>query len=286
MIGIVGNGFVGKATSLFGSKHIKTMIYDIDSTKCDPLNTTMEDIVHNCDLIFICVPTPMKPSGECDTSIVEKCISTIRAIQTTINNNSHIVVRSTVPVGFCAQWRVNHMPEFLTEANWEKDFKQTEQWIIGVADILNYRDFEEHISKLLQTAHDHGQIRSPNKTFVDTDTSEFIKYARNCYLAVKLSLCNEFYDFCLVRDIDYEYAMGIAANDKRIGKDYINVPGPDGKKGWGGVCLPKDTCSFAQQQRKAGLNPLILQSAIDRNNQYDRKEQDWFDKKNKGRTYT
>lgn len=293
IIGVVGNGFVGQATSLFASKHVSLLVYDIDPTKCNPKNLSMSELVTDCDIIFICVPTPMKENGECDTSIVENCIREIQDISKKLNPENdtnekfikHIVVRSTVPVGFCAKWGVNHMPEFLTEARWKNDFKETEQWIVGVADHLNYRDFESKITMLLQYAQQYGQILSAKKTFMDTDSTEFVKYVRNCYLAVKLSLCNEFYDFCKVKGIDYDNAMNVAASDKRIGQHYINVPGPDGKKGWGGVCLPKDTKSFANQQRAIGLNPLVLESAIERNTLYDRKEQDWLCLKNKGRTF-
>lgn len=288
MIGIVGNGFVGQATSLFANTHVQLLIYDIDPSKCNPKGLSMNELVHDCDIIFICVPTPMKENGECDTSIVEKCIIDILAIneiQKEKKEKNHIVVRSTVPVGFCAKWGVNHMPEFLTEARWKDDFKETEQWIVGVADNLDYRDFESRITLLLQQAQQCGQIVSSKKIFMDTDSTEFIKYVRNCYLAVKLSLCNEFYDFCRVKGIDYNNTMSVAASDKRIGQHYIGVPGPDGKKGWGGVCLPKDTRSFANQQRAVGLDPIVLESAIARNNAYDRKEQDWLCLKNKGRTF-
>lgn len=282
IIGIVGNGFVGQATSLFANANVQLLVYDIDPNKCNPRGLSMSELVQDCDIIFICVPTPMKENGECDTSIVEKCIIGINELQ---KEKKHIVVRSTVPVGFCAKWGVNHMPEFLTEARWKDDFKETEQWIVGVADNSNYRDFEACITVLLQQSHQHGQIVSSKKTFMDTDSTEFIKYVRNCYLAVKLSLCNEFYDFCQVKGIDYNNAMLVAAGDKRIGQHYIGVPGPDGKKGWGGVCLPKDTRAFVNQQRAVGLDPIVLESAITRNNKIDRIEQDWLCSKNKGRTF-
>ena len=62
-IGIVGNGFVGNATSLFKSRDVDVVIYDKDPNRCVPPDTSLQSLF-NCDFVFICVPTPMnKPSG-------------------------------------------------------------------------------------------------------------------------------------------------------------------------------------------------------------------------------
>ena len=55
--GIIGNGFVGNATSLLSCADNECIIYDIDPSKCNPLNTTLNDI-YSCDIIFIAVPSP------------------------------------------------------------------------------------------------------------------------------------------------------------------------------------------------------------------------------------
>jgi UDPglucose 6-dehydrogenase len=296
-IGIIGNGFVGQATRLFETGHdssvppqranVNALIYDIVPEKCVPIGLTLKDMVEQTHVVFICVPTPTNQQGECDTTIVKQCINDLHILTDSMSEQSRpfIVVRSTVPIGFCEQYHVNHMPEFLTEANWRHDFHMCELWVIGVADTPRYRDFEVLMGELLNTAHRNGCIKFVNKRYVDTNTSEFIKYGRNCFLAVKLSLCNEYYAFCTASGINYNEAISIIGDDRRIGTRYTSVPGVDGKKGWGGTCLPKDTCAFSKQFQSIGVQCPVLDAAILRNNQIDRPEQDWKDDENKGRTF-
>lgn len=280
-IGIIGNGFVGQATSLFKCVDIDVLMYDIVPDKCDPKGLTLLNIVNRSDIIIICVPTPMKESGECETGIVESCIRDIRSINPSESKN--IVVRSTVPVGFCNLHGVHHMPEFLTEANWKDDFKKCEMWVVGIYD--NDLKFKEIIKSVIEIAKLYGKISQNTIEFVDTDTSEFVKYGRNCFLAVKLSLCNEYFNFCENKKIDYKRAINIVGNDRRIGNLYTNVPGPDGKRGWSGTCLPKDMTSFLYQFNESNVSSYIIKSAIKRNNECDRIDQDWKNKSNKGRTF-
>ena len=92
-IGIVGNGFVGGATSLLvDNKNL--IIYDKDETKIYPKNMEIKDL-KTCSLIFICVPTPMISSGECYLGMVEDAVSSIKKIIDPVK--TQIVLRSTVP---------------------------------------------------------------------------------------------------------------------------------------------------------------------------------------------
>jgi UDPglucose 6-dehydrogenase len=285
-IGIIGNGFVGKATQLFQCERISVKIYDIDPEKCVPLGTTLNDLVMGCDIIFICVPTPSKESGECYTGIVEKCIQSIRlelSNSTVRVSEPFIVVRSTVPPGFCKKWNVYHMPEFLTERNWKKDFFETKHWIVGCPDTCTTIDrFSRYIVDLFQTAKREGCIAHDNVELTHTNYSEMVKYGRNAFLAVKLSFCNEMYAYCKALDIDYAEFRRQFILDRRISPNHTSVPGPDGKLGYGGTCLPKDIASFAHEMEQAGLTPYVLNASIDRNTRIDRPEQEWT--KDEGRS--
>lgn len=84
-IGIIGNGFVGKATKLLKSVSINVIVYDIRAEACEPLGTTLNDI-ELCDLIFICLPTPLNHDGKFYTKIIEDTISKI--------NNPYKIIRS------------------------------------------------------------------------------------------------------------------------------------------------------------------------------------------------
>ena len=90
-IGIIGNGFVGKAVA-YGFRDQKPLIYDINPDA----STHSFDEVANCKYLFICLPTPMvsETGGEANTSIVEECLE--RLYQ---NKDQVILLKSTVPVG-------------------------------------------------------------------------------------------------------------------------------------------------------------------------------------------
>jgi UDPglucose 6-dehydrogenase len=266
-IGVIGNGFVGKATSNFSNSLVSLNIYDIDPSKCVPENTTLETIAR-CDLVFICVPTPMSSDGACSTKIVTSVVRDLKRL-----GDCFIIVRSTVPIGFCALEKVMFMPEFLTEANFEQDFYSNPLWIVGVDDTSEI--FRRKIQMLLDTAQAENKIVSNDVRFVTTREAEAIKYFRNCFLAVKVSFCNEFYTLCQHHEIDYSVIAAVGAGDQRIGQSHTRVPGPDGLRGFGGTCFPKDMASLIHQFKLTDRPSPLLIAAQMRNNSYDRSEQDW-----------
>ena len=100
-IGIIGFGYVGKAMDSVLSPHYKVRTYD---TNGNGSSTKVEDVIKKSEVIFVCVPTPMKKDGSCDTSIVEKVISGINktAKGKWYNPDSElktVVIKSTVPPG-------------------------------------------------------------------------------------------------------------------------------------------------------------------------------------------
>ena len=100
-IGIIGFGYVGKAMDSVLSPHYKVRTYD---TNGNGSSTKVEDVIKKSEVIFVCVPTPMKKDGSCDTSIVEKVIKDINRIAKGkwYNPDSElktVVIKSTVPPG-------------------------------------------------------------------------------------------------------------------------------------------------------------------------------------------
>lgn len=274
-IGIIGNGFVGQATMLLQNPEVDILVYDIDPNKCIPKNISLENL-SICDIIFIAVPTPMNPDGSCHLNIVESVVGTLKVECP----NSHIVVRSTVPVGTCDRLQVNFMPEFLTEKNWRNDFYNCDRWIFGSYTHDN-KDLRRKISKLLFTAQRYNKIKLNNFVFVTNKEAEMIKYFKNTFLAVKVSYCNELEEFCRNKNINYETVRQIATEDERIGKSHTVVPGHDGHRGFSGTCFPKDTNSLLYEMNNVGMKSYILESAIKRNQEVDRTNNDWNE--NKGR---
>jgi UDPglucose 6-dehydrogenase len=109
-----------------------------------------------------------------------------------------------------------------------------------------------------------------------------IKYVRNCFLALKVSFCNEIEEYCTKKEINYENVRNLAMMDNRIGSSHSVVPGHDGSRGYGGTCFPKDMNALTTEMEKIGMKSYILRNSIIRNEEHDRSKKDWF--ANKGRS--
>lgn len=264
-IGIVGGGFVGSATALLACDKIDVIIYDRDYIRCKPSNIKKEDLL-SCDVVFVCVPTPSYASGGCNTKIVESCITEMKELGV-----RRLVLRSTVPPGTSEKLDVMFMPEFLTEANWPKDFFNCSTWVFGV------RNEEEKklLTDIMTTAKSCGVISSDNCMFVGSKEAELIKYTRNNFLAVKIGFFNEIYHLCDAIGADYGKVREGVIADSRIGQSHSCVPGYDGHYGFGGTCLPKDTSALAKFMDDNDVSCFIIKAAVERNKLVDRPERDW-----------
>lgn len=269
-IGIIGGGFVGKATSGFKNSKNNVYIYDLQPELCSPPETTMDDI-YNCSIVFICVPTPMSEDGSCHVNIVENVVKDLKN-----NNVPHIVIRSTVPVHLSKNLGVHFMPEFLTEKSWKSDFANCSSWVIGTnPNVPNNSKFQRIMIDIIKTCYQEDIIVSPNTVFLTTSEAELVKYVRNCFLSTKVAFCNEIFRFCDKTDIDYETIRYAFSIDPRIGESHTAVPGHDGKFGFGGTCFPKDTSSLLYQFKNHEVEAPVLNAVQYRNLNIDRPEKDW-----------
>lgn len=269
-IGIIGNGFVGKATNQLRCKDIEILAYDINPDFCYPTGLQLTDL-NKCEILFISVPTPMSKDGSCHLGIVKSVLLDLK----NINYNGFIVLRSTVPVGTSDELNCYFMPEFLTEKNYVLDFINNKDWIFGLLGKESDLLFELKIRELFTLAFENNCIKSTCLHFLTNKEAEMVKMFRNCFLATKVSFCNEVFEFCEKIGINYENIRKVAANDDRILHSHTIVPGHDGKKGFGGTCFPKDTSSLKHEMTKNGMKPYILEAIIERNEKVDRPEKDW-----------
>ena len=104
--------------------------------------------------------------------------------------------------------------------------------------------------------------------------AEMIKYLTNCFLACKVSLANEFAQVAEKVGADWDTVWGIASTDERLGESHWKVPGPDGKKGFGGSCFPKDVNGMIRFMSNNGILPHTLLGAWLKNTEV-RPERDW-----------
>lgn len=245
-IGIVGQGFVGTAVREQFRKTFDVLTYDkFNLEQCgiytkDTYNTDIlnnpSTLVEHCDVIFICVPTPMFEDGECDTSIVESVIEDISKEASSQNRKVIAVVKSTVPPGTTNMLNkinpnvnVVFSPEFLTEANAIEDFANQTRVILGV----EYAETVEPLLNLFNTGIPQAEI-----ILINSKEAEMTKYTTNLFLATKVSFFNDIYSLCEKLNINYDNVIEATMHDPRIGNSHYSVPGPDGDRGFGGHCFP------------------------------------------------
>ncbi|HTK67299.1 MAG TPA: UDP-glucose/GDP-mannose dehydrogenase family protein [Pseudonocardia sp.] len=207
------------------------------------------------EILMVCVPTPMGIGGVADLSAVESVIEEVRA---GMPEGSIVVAKSTVPVGTCeriSEWlersdvAVVSNPEFLREGFGVHDFLHPDRIIIGSGS----QDAAERVAAL------YARVGAPT-VLTDSASSEMIKYAANCYLAIKLSYANALAELCERLDADVADVTEGLGYDRRIGHAYLS-PGP----GWGGSCLPKDTAALLQLSDSMDFEFRLLRAAIETN---------------------
>lgn len=263
-VGVIGNGFVGEAQAFSFSPISNVKIYDIDTTKS---NSTLDETLKS-DYIFVCVPTPMKKNGTQDISYIDSVFK--KSIPGPI-----YIIKSTVLPGttekisdMYPELDIVFSPEFLTERSAKLDIITQTRIIVGGKQSLIKR-----VRKLFEA-------RFKNKTIIETDskTAEFIKYMNNTFFASKVSLMNEFYRLSVKCGVDWDKAVYGFVTDQRIGDSHLDVPGHDGKFGFGGTCFPKDINAFISYSKSLKINMNILEAAWKTNLEV-RPEEDWKDLK-------
>jgi UDPglucose 6-dehydrogenase len=271
-IGVIGQGFVGGSLRE-GFEEITDIVvetYDIAKPEVSTCETNTE-LFEKTDVIFVCVPTPMKQSGKCDTRIVEGVLDEIHKYSVSNNAKKIAVVKSTIPPGSTAMWndkfgrsklRVVFNPEFLTEANAKQDFLNQNRIILGgPPEAVDY--VQTVFSKF--TSKQRWGIGGCTIARTTSTTAEFIKYVTNCYLAMKVSFSNEIFDMANALGVDYDELMDTTTLDSRISRRHTQVPGPDGNQGFGGHCFPKDLRALIYVAKNIGVDPMILQAVWDKN---------------------
>ena len=270
-IGIIGQGFVGSAVREGMEKYFDIICFDKDPNKFSN-SVSVFNVVENSVLCFLCVPTPMKKSGECDLSIVNKALNEIYECTTSLNKNQYIVViKSTIPPGTTSKLNLEFPnisivfnPEFLTEANSVNDYLEQNRIIIG-----GDRPASSKVKMIFSKAFPRIPIIKTSSTIAET-----IKYVTNTFLAMKVSYANEVYQICQELNIDYDKVIEYSRYDDRLGNSHWSVPGPDGDFGFGGHCFPKDLAAFEFIAKEMGIDTIMLTAALDKNKKV-RKNLDW-----------
>ena len=260
-VGIIGSGFVGTALKS-GLKE------NIESIDIDPkFNTSISDLlVFSPNIVFICVPTPMSEDFDQDISILEEVINELNDKKL----ECLIVLKSTVLPSHLKKIKkkipnIIYNPEFLREKHAYEDFVNSKFIIFG-GDTVNAK-------KVAQFYKDCTICKTEDYIFTDLYAASLMKYSINSFLSTKVTFFNELNLLFNESESEesWEKFISMISKDTRIGNSHMSVPGHDGKYGFGGACLPKDSNALYKYSNQIGAELSLLKKAIDINNKIRKK---------------
>ncbi len=289
---LIGCGYVGSVTGVcLADLGHEIMIVDTDASKVAQLNsgktpiyepeleellqknhkrisatTDTHTAVLNSDITFICVGTPSNPDGSINLDFV---LSASHDVGKALRDKSGfhlVIVKSTVLPGTTAgpvkdvleqasgkkafvDFGLASNPEFLREGSAVGDFLKPDRIIIGVADLRSKQVLEEL----------YADFTCP-KLFSTIPVAEMIKYVSNAFLATKISFANEIGNICKKQGIDTEEVFKGVGMDHRINPAFFRSG-----IGFGGSCFPKDVRALIARAQELGMDPKILRSVTEVN---------------------
>ena len=284
-VAVIGTGYVGLTTGACLAHLGHTVVCaDIDADKIAKLRDGVIPIVElglaelvtegiasgrlsfvvgsveaakNCEVAFLCVPTPQGEDGSADLSYVQRASEEISAA---LPFEAIVVNKSTVPVGSTKvvekalkrpDVKVVSNPEFLREGSAVQDFLKPDRVVVGSDD--------QAAAMKVASLYDGLSTRV---IITDPASAETIKYAANAFLATKLSFINAIAAICEGVGADINDVVVGIGSDKRIGENFLR-PGP----GWGGSCFPKDSRALIKIAEDADYSFDLLKGVITVNDQ-------------------
>jgi len=258
-IGIIGLGFVGGSMlKSFTEKNVTDVIgYD----KYKQIGSLEECL--NCDVLFLALPTLYDDENqEYDKNpIYETC-----EILEKNNFDGVVVIKSTVEPEttekLAKSYKLNfvHNPEFLTARTAYEDFHNQKHIVLGKADSCNENKYKSVVD-FYSTFYPYAEISLCSST-----ESESMKIFANCYYAVKIQFFNELHSLCQKTNSNYNTIKELMIKNGWINSMHTDVPGPDGKPSYGGLCFPKDTNALCKFMNDKNSPHLILDACIKERN--------------------
>lgn len=285
-IAVAGTGYVGLSIATLLAQHNHVMAVDVIPEKVELINRRQSPIqdeyiekylaekdldltatldgaeaYKDADFVVIAAPTNYDPvKNFFDTHCIENVIDLVLSV----NPDAVMVIKSTIPVGYCRSLYVKYaamgvksfnllfFPEFLRESKALYDNLYPSRIIAGMPKILDRPEFAEEnaailavtdIDRLDKAAHTfasllhQGAIKEEIPTlYMGMKEAEAVKLFANTYLALRVSYFNELDTYAEVKGLDSQAIIEGIGLDPRIGSHYNNP-----SFGYGGYCLPKDT---------------------------------------------
>jgi UDPglucose 6-dehydrogenase len=191
----------------------------------------------------------MSITGHCDISYIESILEDLEDFKNVI------ICKSTLPPGIYKEFHKKypnlvHAPEFLTAANANSDYENSSWVLIGGAE-----PYVESAKKIISS----GTIKASDYHITDIATASLFKYLANTFLSTKVIFMNQIYQLANELDVSWEEIVNLTKNDSRLGNSHWQVPGPDGKFGYGGACFPKDVSALIEHARDLGIDLSLLE---------------------------
>ena len=289
-IAVAGTGYVGLSIATLLAQHHPVTAVDVIPEKVEKINNRISPIqdeyiekylaekelnlkatldgasaYKDADFIVIAAPTNYDPvKNYFDTSHVEEVIDLVLEV----NPDAVMVIKSTIPVGYCRSLYVKYAekfrtspalqgkkfnllfsPEFLRESKALYDNLYPSRIIVGFPKFIDGRDAENEAIKAIagehleEKAHEFAALLQEGAIKENIDTllmglkeAEAVKLFANTYLALRVSYFNELDTYAEVKGLDTQAIIQGICLDPRIGTHYNNP-----SFGYGGYCLPKDT---------------------------------------------
>lgn len=285
-IAVAGTGYVGLSIATLLAQHNHVTAVDVVPEKVEKINNRISPIqddyiekylaekdldltatldgaaaYKDADFVVIAAPTNYDPvKNFFDTHCIEDVIDLVLSV----NPDAVMVIKSTIPVGYCRslyvkyasmgvkQFNLLFFPEFLRESKALYDNLYPSRIIAGIPKIIDQPRFSEeneaikavtNIDKLAEAANtfatllQQGAIKEDIPVlYMGMKEAEAVKLFANTYLALRVSYFNELDTYAEVKGLDSQAIIEGVGLDPRIGTHYNNP-----SFGYGGYCLPKDT---------------------------------------------
>jgi UDPglucose 6-dehydrogenase len=253
---IAGYGVVGRAVEAALQNRPDVNVYIDDPQLGWEITEDMVGVLVPVAVV-VCVATPMRDDGTCE-------VDNVRAVFDKYGNHQRYLVKSAVDpmfLQYCDAENVTVSPEFLrgsTGTNPIKDFINQEFAMYGGGEMRWWHELFKPVLPKLEKV-----------SFTSMEQAAFAKYVENTFLATKVTFFNQMYHIYNAMGFeDFDVMVDAICNDPRIGHSHTQVPGPDGKLGYGGHCLPKDMSAIIESGRYCGADIEFLESVRAFNDKY------------------
>lgn len=260
-VAIVGMGYVGKGMA---------KIFPDAAQYDEPLGVGTKEEVNECELAIVCVPTPSRDDGSCDTSIVEEVVQWL--------TTDLILLKSTVSPSTTERLmvlykkRICFSPEYMGEGKYF-----TPSWrypdpenpishgfmVIGGAQ----QDCSDIVDIFMPKMGPHTRVR-----IMPALEAELVKYFENTWGATKVTLANEFRKICETFGANWHLVREGWIDDPRVEPMHTAVFKE--KRGFSGKCFPKDTSALLHASREAGYEPTLIAAMIASNDVFNRRRKE------------